>query len=51
MDGGADRDFGKPVPQYKIWTRPFYAAWTTPLAHDTRASLRINAQGQVMQRQ
>jgi succinate dehydrogenase/fumarate reductase flavoprotein subunit len=29
-------------------TPPFYAAWATPLVHDTRAGLRINAQRQVM---
>jgi succinate dehydrogenase/fumarate reductase flavoprotein subunit len=51
VDGGVDRDFGKPVPQYKIRTRPFCAAWATPLVHDTRAGLRINAQGQVMDMQ
>ena len=44
VDSGIDRDFGKPMPQYKIRTRPFYAAWATPLVHDTRAGLRINAQ-------
>jgi hypothetical protein len=48
VNGGVDRDFGKPVPQYKIRTRPFYAAWATPLVHDTRAGLRINAKCQVM---
>jgi succinate dehydrogenase/fumarate reductase flavoprotein subunit len=51
VDGGSDRDFGKPVPQYKIRTRPFYAAWATPLVHDTRAGLRINARCQVMDMQ
>jgi acyl-coenzyme A thioesterase PaaI-like protein len=51
VDGGIDRDFGKPVPQYKIRTRPFYAVWATPLVHDTRAGLRINAQGQVLDMQ
>jgi succinate dehydrogenase/fumarate reductase flavoprotein subunit len=48
VDSGIDVDFGKPVPQYKIRTRPFYAAWATPLVHDTRAGLRINARCQVM---
>jgi succinate dehydrogenase/fumarate reductase flavoprotein subunit len=41
-------DFGKPTPRSKIQTPPFYAAWATPLVYDTRAGLRINAQGQVM---
>ena len=44
VDAGMDVDFGKPRPQYKIQTPPFYAAWATPLVHDTRAGLRINAQ-------
>jgi predicted oxidoreductase len=48
---GTDVDFGKPRPQYQIWRPPFYAAWATPLVHDTRAGLRINAQCQVMDMQ
>ena len=48
VDSGIDVDFGKPAPQYKIRTRPFYAARATPLVHDTRAGLRINAKCQVM---
>jgi succinate dehydrogenase/fumarate reductase flavoprotein subunit len=48
VDSGADADFGKPTPRYKIQTPPFYAAWATPLVHDARAGLRINAQCQVM---
>jgi len=48
VDAGEDRDFGKPAPKYKIQTPPFYAAWGTPLVHDTRAGLRINAKCQVM---
>jgi hypothetical protein len=51
VDSGTDVDFGKPRPQYKIQTPPFYAAWATPLVHDTRAGLRINAQCQVMDMQ
>lgn len=45
---GADVDFEKPTPQYKIETPPFYAAWSTPCIHDTYAGLRINMQCQVM---
>ena len=45
---GADADFGKPKPLYKIATPPFYAAWATPVIHDTRAGLRINARCQVV---
>ena len=48
VDSGADSDFGKPSPKYKIQTPPFYAAWATPVIHDTRAGLRINAKCQVM---
>jgi predicted oxidoreductase len=47
VDGGKDTDFEKPAPRYKIQTPPFYAAWATPMLHDTRAGLRINARCQV----
>ena len=47
VDKGADADFDKPAPKYKIQTPPFYAAWATPSLHDTRAGLRINAKCQV----
>jgi hypothetical protein len=45
---GKDLDFGKPAPKYKIETPPFYAAWATPVIHDTRSGLRINATGRVI---
>ncbi len=45
---GKDADFGKPKPLYKIEKPPFYAAWATPVIHDTRAGLRINARCQVV---
>jgi predicted oxidoreductase len=48
VDRGEDVDFGKPAPKYKIQTPPFYAAWATPVVHDTRAGLRINAKCQVI---
>ena len=48
VDAGADADFGKPRPLWKIATPPFYAAWATPVVHDTRAGLRINARCQVL---
>ena len=32
-------------------TPPFYAAWATPVPHDTRAGLRINADCQVIDMQ
>ncbi|MGA7433185.1 MAG: FAD-dependent oxidoreductase [Xanthobacteraceae bacterium] len=48
VEAGKDADFGKPKPLYKIATPPFYAAWATPVIHDTRAGLRINARCQVI---
>jgi len=48
VDTGKDDDFGKPQPRYKIARPPFYAAWATPVIHDTRAGLRINAKCQVI---
>ena len=48
VDAGHDADFGKPTPLYKIAKPPFYAAWATPVIHDTRAGLRINARCQVI---
>jgi succinate dehydrogenase/fumarate reductase flavoprotein subunit len=48
VDSGVDADFGKPGPAHKIVTPPFHAAWATPVLHDTRAGLRINARCQVV---
>jgi len=48
VDLGLDADFGRPKPTYKIAKPPFYAAWATPVIHDTRAGLRINARCQVV---
>jgi succinate dehydrogenase/fumarate reductase flavoprotein subunit len=48
VDAGSDADFDKPTPQFKIAQPPFYAAWATPVVHDTRAGLRINARCQVV---
>ena len=48
VDAGEDADFGKPAPKCKIQTPPFYAAWATPVIHDTRSGLRINAKCQVV---
>ena len=48
VDGGKDLDFGKDGPQFKIQKPPFYAAWATPVVHDTRVGLRINAECQVV---
>jgi succinate dehydrogenase/fumarate reductase flavoprotein subunit len=48
VDAGKDADFGKPAPKFKIETPPFHAAWATPVIHDTRSGLRINAKCQVV---
>jgi succinate dehydrogenase/fumarate reductase flavoprotein subunit len=48
VDAGTDVEFAKPNPTYKIQTPPFYAAWATPVIHDTRAGLRINAKCEVV---
>ncbi|HEY1506598.1 MAG TPA: FAD-dependent oxidoreductase [Stellaceae bacterium] len=48
VDTGVDTDFAKPKPLYKIAKAPFFAAWSTPVIHDTRVGLRINGKGQVM---
>jgi succinate dehydrogenase/fumarate reductase flavoprotein subunit len=48
VDSGKDEDFDKPTPKYKIAKGPFFAAWSTPVLHDTRAGLRINAKCQVV---
>jgi predicted oxidoreductase len=51
VDIGKDDDFAKPRPLYKIAKPPFYAAWSTPVIHDTRAGLRIDANCQVVDMQ
>jgi hypothetical protein len=51
VDAGKDDDFAKPSPKFKILKPPFYAAWATPVIHDTRAGLRINARCQVVDMQ
>jgi hypothetical protein len=48
VDSGKDEDFGRPRPPYKVARGPFYAAWATPVIHDSRAGLRINARCQVV---
>jgi urocanate reductase len=50
VEVGKDADFEKPAPKYKIQTPPFYAAWSTPILHDTLAGLRVNAKYQVLDR-
>ena len=48
VDMGTDDDFGKPTPVHKIQTPPFYAAWSTPILHDSLAGLRTNVKTQVL---
>jgi FAD binding domain len=48
VETGVDADFAKPRPLYKIDKPPFYAAWATPVVHDTRAGLRIDARCRVL---
>jgi hypothetical protein len=48
VEAGKDADFGKPAPKHKIQTAPFYAAWSTPILHDTLAGLKINTRCQVI---
>ncbi len=48
VESGVDSDFGKPRPLHKVCNPPLYAAWATPIVHDTRAGLRINERCQVM---
>jgi len=47
VDAGADADFKRPKPLYKIQTPPFYAAWSTPILHDTLTGLRTTTNGEV----
>ena len=48
VDSGTDEDFEKPTPRHKIQTPPFYAAWSTPILHDSLTGLRTNTKAQVM---
>jgi urocanate reductase len=48
VDAGADADFKKPTPMHKIATPPFYAAWATPILHDTLTGLRTSTNAEVM---
>lgn len=48
VDTGKDADFGRPKPVHKIATPPFFAAWSTPILHDTLTGLRTNTNGEVV---
>jgi succinate dehydrogenase/fumarate reductase flavoprotein subunit len=48
VTAGADTDFGKPSPSYRIERPPFFAAWSTPILHDSLAGLRTDVNAQVI---
>lgn len=48
VESGNDADFRKPRPMHKIATPPYYAAWATPVIHDTFTGIRINKDAQVI---
>lgn len=48
VDSGTDADFGKPTPLFKIQTPPFYAAWSTPILHDSLCGLRVDTDCRVI---
>ena len=57
VEAGDDVDFGRPTPSRRaaalarrIQTPPFYAAWATPMVHDSLAGLRIDASCRVLDR-
>ena len=45
---GVDTDFNKPTPLHKIEKPPFYAAWATPILHDSLTGLRTDTTAQVI---
>jgi succinate dehydrogenase/fumarate reductase flavoprotein subunit len=45
---GIDTDFAKPTPLHPIAKPPFYAAWATPILHDSLTGLRTDTHGQVI---
>jgi succinate dehydrogenase/fumarate reductase flavoprotein subunit len=48
VTSGVDADFKKPKPMYTIEKPPFYAAWATPILHDSLTGLRVNTDQQVI---
>lgn len=45
---GADKDFNRPAPLYRLKTAPFYAARTMLITHDQCAGMRVNSKLQVI---
>jgi succinate dehydrogenase/fumarate reductase flavoprotein subunit len=48
VDAARDADFAKPSPAFKIQAPPFYAAWSTPILHDSLTGLRIDTRCRVL---
>ena len=48
VESGTDADFGRTAMPFKIETPPFYAAWATPVLHDSYTGLRGDANCQVV---
>ena len=48
VDAGKDAEFGRPALMFKIQKPPFYAAWSTPILHDTLTGIRINRRCEVI---
>ena len=48
VDAGVDTEFGRPGPRYRIESPPFYAAWATPMLHDSLTGLRIDSRCRVI---
>ena len=48
VTSGVDADFGKPTPLHTIAKPPFYAAWATPILHDSLTGLRTDTSAQVI---
>ena len=48
VDMGKDPEFQRTKLRFKVQTPPFYAAWSTPILHDTLTGLKITAKCQVV---
>jgi predicted oxidoreductase len=49
VDGGKD-EFNRTALNFKIEKPPFYAAWATPILHDTLTGLHTDRDAQVVDR-
>ena len=50
VDAGEDKEFGRKALNFKFSKPPFFAAWTTPILHDTLSGLHTNTNAQVVDR-